>query len=314
MTLTRPEMPALVESSRPRSLDGISIRGRRPGSAAELVRLPIYLAIEARLPILLIFTVRMVAANGIAIRFSEDRLKATIAWVMLTVAVYVFNGISDVAGDRVNGSTRPLATGNLSVTTASVSCVLLAAGAFVLAWSCGVVEGLLAAAALALGWAYSAGPDLKRSPSGVTFTIFAGAVLTYLAGRQVNVMSIGTDAVLVAFALWVGLCSSAKDFSDIDGDRAMGRRTLPVRLGPVRAARLIAASSFVGFAAVALTIGLAEPALLPLIAVNGIGTAVLAAALLRIRPDQSRHDLRLPYKAFAVTQIGFNLAVILCAL
>ena len=61
-------------------------------------------------------------------------------------------------------------------------------------------------------------------------------------------------------ALWVGLCCAAKDFSDIDGDRAAGRRTWPVLIGGRRASRILACLAVGGAGA---TIGAARVAAVP---------------------------------------------------
>jgi 4-hydroxybenzoate polyprenyltransferase len=283
-------------------------------SAARLAQLPGYLLTEARPIIIAIFAIRMIAVNGLISGYTFQRAALVVAWISLTMAVYIYNGISDVVGDRINGSNRPLASGRLSIPVARLSCVILAAFGLALAWECGVSEAVAAALSLILGWAYSAGPTLKRSPTGFAFTIFAGAALTYLAGATQAGLSVGTCGALVVMSAWIGLSSAAKDFSDIDGDRAAGRRSWPVVLGVRPAARLASAAAIGSWLVFVVAGALISHQLLPVAAILGVGTAVFVFVLSKAKPSQDRNELRRPYWTFVLTQFALNLGTSLCVL
>jgi len=108
-------------------------------------------------------------------------------WICATLSVYILNGVMDVEEDRINGSSRPVASGKLSVAHATWVTVGLAVlsvlGSFALggsmAWSVVVL--------LALGWIYSGPPFyLKRSPTGWAILGIIVALITYNAGYASN--------------------------------------------------------------------------------------------------------------------------------
>ncbi len=82
------------------------------------------------------------------------------------MAIYVFNGVTDVTADLANQSRRPIATGRLRLSTARAGCLLLAAGGIAMCLVVSLVEVWLGLGMLWLGWAYSCGPSLKNNPAG----------------------------------------------------------------------------------------------------------------------------------------------------
>lgn len=282
---------------------------RRIGHAAAV---PYHLLLEARIPIVVVFGMRIVVASDATTRPSLARISLVVAWLALTVSAYVFNGITDLAADRVNGSNRPLATGRLSASTAAIASVVLAALGLADCWWIGPPVGLAGTLSLALGWAYSAGPQFKRSPLACGITVAAAATLTYYAGAEVGGDSAGVCVAYLLWSAWIGLASPAKDLSDIDGDRLDGRRSLPVVLGPVAASQWIAAVSLVWSVVLVVTIRLAAAQLGPVAWIALAGTIAFAIRLVAVRPGQSRKVLRRPYRALMLTQFAVNAALFAC--
>lgn len=108
-------------------------------------------------------------------------------WICASLSVYILNGVMDVEEDRINGSSRPVTSGKLSV--AHAACVtadlaiLSVLGSFALggsmAWSVVVL--------LALEWIYSGPPFyLKRSPTGWAILGIIVALISYNAGYASN--------------------------------------------------------------------------------------------------------------------------------
>jgi len=180
---------------------------------------------------------------------------AAVAAVGFGMAGNVLNDIWDRAADRVNrpGGERPLAAGQVSRGTADL-CVaggaLVGLGAAALVNGTAVLVGLAAFAVLVL---YS--PVLKRRglPGNVAVAVVAGLPLMYGA---IAVGHAAAGIVPWILAAWIHLVREiVKDIDDQPGDRTLGRRTLPLVLGPRRASVVAA-----GLAAAFVPLSLALPA------------------------------------------------------
>ncbi|WP_181043895.1 UbiA family prenyltransferase [Actinokineospora auranticolor] len=241
-----------------------------------------------------------------------------LAWFAVCVAIYALNGISDVDGDRRNGSRRPIATGALPVPAAwrAVACLSVVGVAAAALVSAALV--LLTVLMLMLGWAYSFGPrPLKNSVPGLVFSGTALGALTYLAGAvAVRGPVPGVDMVVFALglSLWMGVVGTAtKDLKDVRGDRLAVRRTLPILLGPERAttlARVLAVGYGAAFLLVstAFAPGVALPALCVL--AGGIMLAAAPWVLQRTRKSPRPDCGKDVYRVYMVTQYVANLALL----
>lgn len=147
------------------------------------------------------------------------------------------NDTQDIAADRINAPARhPLASGRLRRETAHLVIWL---GIVIGLGAAALVSGrqvLVAVLALAVMLGYS--PLLKRRglPGNTAVAVVGGLPLFYGAlavGRP------GTGVVPWVLAAWLHLARElVKDLEDEAGDRAAGRRTLPVRLGIAGATRI----------------------------------------------------------------------------
>lgn len=162
---------------------------------------------------------------------------AALSGVGLGAAGNAANDVQDVAADRINAPGRhPLASGRLRGETAHLVIwfgIALGIGAAAL------VSGrqvLVAFVALAVMLGYS--PLLKRRglPGNVAVAVVGGLPLFYGA------LAVGLPAAGIVpwvLAAWLHLTREiVKDLEDVAGDRAAGRRTLPVRLGVAGAVRI----------------------------------------------------------------------------
>lgn len=183
----------------------------------------------------------------------------TVLWLAAVAAIgfgaagNALNDIWDAAGDRLNrpGGDRPLAAGRLARGTADL-CVaggtLLGVGAAALVSGTALLVGLGALVVMA---AYS--PLLKRwgLPGNVAVALVAGLPLLYGA---LAVDRSATGLVPWSLAAWIHLVREVvKDLDDVAGDRALGRRTLPIALG-ARRAELIAATLAAAFVPLSLAL------------------------------------------------------------
>ncbi len=217
---------------------------------------------------------------------------------LLNAASNVINQIYDLPIDRVNKPERMLPAGRISLRAAWVFSVVLYAAAVVPTWLVvihpaeSLRERLLApdpvraALASAGDWAgalvvwhacffiYVAGmlfTFIYSAPAlGRTKRMPFGANLTIATPRGMLLKVAGWSMVGPILALepwWIGLifglfllgASSTKDFSDMEGDRAGGCRTLPIRFGVRRAAQMIAPSFIAPWALIPLGLALPDP-------------------------------------------------------
>jgi geranylgeranylglycerol-phosphate geranylgeranyltransferase len=199
---------------------------------------------------LLLAAVGVLAGGWIALgalRTPNVLALAAVAAVGFGMAGNVLNDIWDRAADAVNrpGGERPLAAGRITRGTADL-CV--AGGALLGLGAAALVNGaavLIGAAALAAMVLYS--PVLKRwgLPGNVAVALVAGLPLLYGA---VAVGHAAAGIVPWILAAWIHLVREiVKDLDDEPGDRALGRRTLPLVLGARRASVVAAwlAAAFV---------------------------------------------------------------------
>lgn len=238
------------------------------------------------------------------------------SWMCATWAVYLFNGVTDVAEDRANASMRPIARGLLGIRTALFVVGLLSALSVLLSLATRYSAWWATLALLALGWAYSAAPlRLKRWPLGLVSVATPAALLTYYAGFTAGGgAALSRDTALLTFAvfmaLWMVLVGQTKDLSDVAGDALAGRHSLPVVWGE-RVARL-------AFSGTAIILGIAffftavfiTPVLLAPATIIVVGAAMLTMAMLGKRGNGSKAKGRAPYRFFMGTQYAAHLAII----
>lgn len=235
--------------------------------------------------------------------------------VCATLSIYILNGVMDVREDRINGSSRPVARGELAVVHAAGVAVGLAAlsvvGGFALAGSLGWNITL----ALILGWIYSGPPwYLKRWPAGLAVVAILAGLLIYHAGYAAN----GGDGNVRSFcifsgvmALWMGFVGQTKDLSDIEGDKQAGRKSAPVVWGEdaVRLA-LSGVALFLGGGNVVLALFLAPDLLIEALTLM-LGAVSVALIALGSWSRGDRVMRRRPYRAFMLTQYGTHLAAVI---
>jgi 4-hydroxybenzoate polyprenyltransferase len=176
----------------------------------------------------------------------------------LNAASNTLNQIYDRDVDAVNKPGRPIPSGRASLRTAWILALIFYAAALVMAWLADPPEGVpghgshqcfwIVVVAAFLTWAYSAPPlRTKRLGWGANLTIaIPRGMLLKVAGwsAAVDILHAEPWFVGLVFGLFLLGATTTKDFADIEGDRAGGCRTLPVVLGPRKAA-LITAPFFV---------------------------------------------------------------------
>ena len=148
--------------------------------------------------------------------------------------------------DAINEPGRPIPSGRIP---GRWGLGLAVAGTLISALVAAAIGGwvfLAALLGLATGWAYSASP-LRLKASGIwgpAACALAYEGLTWFTGASVMAGGLPDGRILALLALYsLGAhgIMTLNDFKAVDGDRAMGLRSLPVVLGVDRAARVACA-------------------------------------------------------------------------
>jgi len=179
---------------------------------------------------------------------TRNILLGALAAAVLNAASNALNQIFDLENDRINCPRRPLPSGRISPRRAWSFAAASFLVTFVLAWLV-VPQGshhffwVVLAAAIATS-AYSVPPArTKRWGLAANLTISLPRGLLLRVAGWAAVASIWYPEVwfqgLIFMIFTVG-AASTKDFADVEGDRAAGCMTLPVKYGPLKAARIIA--------------------------------------------------------------------------
>jgi 4-hydroxybenzoate polyprenyltransferase len=181
---------------------------------------------------------------------------------LLNAASNVINQYYDFDNDRVNKPIRPLITGEIAMGAGFRYAIALYVAALVPTWLVVTwpavtlaekLHGPLAqhqcfgifALGLIFTLVYSA-PRFGRTKANaflanLTIAIPRGCLLKVAGWSMVaSVFHVEPWAIGSIFFLFLVGAASTKDFSDMPGDEAAGCRTLPIRFGVTRAARMIA--------------------------------------------------------------------------
>lgn len=172
---------------------------------------------------------------------------AMLAAAVLNAASNGLNQICDLESDRINKPRRPLPAGQISSrgAWAFVGATYLAAMILVAAVNRQTFVIYLAAALATV--AYSAPPlRLKRHfiASNFTIAVIRGELLKVAGWAAIATVLRSVEPWYIGFIYFVFLlgATTTKDFADIEGDRAAGVSTLPVKYGAAASAKIISPS------------------------------------------------------------------------
>ena len=170
-----------------------------------------------------------------------------LAGPLLCGASQIVNDWFDREVDAINQPERPIPSGRVPGQLAFYYAVIWSGFALAWGWSLGTWVGIASALGLVLAWAYSAPPArLKRNGwwgNAAVGLSYEG--MAWVTGAAVMLDgNLPPDEVLIIALLYsVGAhgIMTLNDFKSIEGDLAVGLRSLPAMLGADRAARLAGA-------------------------------------------------------------------------
>ncbi len=151
----------------------------------------------------------------------------------------VVNDHFDRDVDRINEPDRPTAAGQLSGKTIAVVAIVLAVLALGIAFALGRTVGILALCGMVLALAYSVPPIRLKARNGWianTACAFSYEGFAWLAGTAAfGPLTDGGIILASLFSLGAHGLMTLNDFKSVDGDRALGLRSIPVMLGERKA-------------------------------------------------------------------------------
>lgn len=167
-------------------------------------------------------------------------LPLPLASLLVTAGTYIMNDLVDADLDRSNGKKRPIPSGLVSRREAWMF-VALAFGAAVLLTmvTFSLISMIIVVLMLGIGVAYSLPPVIlmkrfivKTASIAVFYILCAllGMTSAYNFDLAMDNPALVTS-VLLTLALMVFISSTLNDMGDVEGDRATGRRTIPIVVG-----------------------------------------------------------------------------------
>ncbi|MCC7055119.1 MAG: chlorophyll synthase ChlG [Gemmatimonadaceae bacterium] len=145
--------------------------------------------------------------------------------------------------DAINEPQRPIPSGRIPGVWGLIIAITWSAATIAVGAAFGAAGLVATVIAVALSWAYSA-PPLRLKADGWFGNAAVGLTYEGLAWITGAVVMLGTwpnrRVMLLAVLYSIGAhgIMTLNDFKAIEGDRALGVLSLPVQLGPARAARL----------------------------------------------------------------------------
>ena len=170
-----------------------------------------------------------------------------IATMFVSSQAMIFNDIADRDEDAINAPHRPLPSGKISVKTAKIYGVIVAALALTLAIVIDVINnlyGLSVATAILFGGSLDLyNVKLKKMGFWGNLTIGINVVALFFYGSIHTYLNY-PEAGIAWVPICVGFCAGSgnvgreiiKGLPDIEGDREAGVRTLAVKFGPKKTA------------------------------------------------------------------------------
>ena len=204
---------------------------------------------------------------------------AVLAAAVLNAASNGLNQICDLENDRINKPHRPLPSGRMSLHAAWTFVVITYIAALTMVAVVNRETFAIYVVAALSTVAYSAPPlRLKRHPVGSNFIIalIRGWLLKVAGWAAVATVLTSMEPWYIGFIYFVFLlgATTTKDFADIEGDRAAGCITLPVKYGPHWSARAISPAFIVPWLLLPLGVYLRV--------LSGHPTAILALAAIML--------------------------------
>jgi geranylgeranylglycerol-phosphate geranylgeranyltransferase len=158
---------------------------------------------------------------------------AVIASYFLSLAVYIYNDLTDFEVDKVNKTNRPSTSGKVNKTQLAVIVSVISGIALLLTGLINFYALCIAVTYSMLGLIYSH-PKFKlkdKFPLKTVTTAAGAGLLSLLGSATVPCANLPVIYITTSFSIFYFILSPLGDICDIKGDKAAGRRTFPIVLG-----------------------------------------------------------------------------------
>jgi geranylgeranylglycerol-phosphate geranylgeranyltransferase len=179
--------------------------------------------------------------------YLSSSLMACLSIGFTAFSIYALNDVCDEEIDRINKSNRPISSGRLGKAEALALVSVFSAIGIFLASAVNPTVLMFVLIYLLLGVAYSVDPLRLKKGLFANVCMASGVAVSILAGASVVQI---TDRVLfgtVAMFFFVWSCGSGKDMKDVEGDRLMHIKTLPVIIGERKTMFMFTINSVLSF-------------------------------------------------------------------
>lgn len=162
---------------------------------------------------------------------------------LLNGASNIINQYFDLEIDRINKPLRPMPSGRISIPAAMRFCGILYVLSFIMSYLVNLQFFIIVLFTALVTYAYS-GPPFRTKRhwllANITIAIPRGCLLVVAGWTAVRSMwEMEIWLLGGVFGLYILGAATTKDFADIEGDRAGGCITLPIRFGVERSAQMI---------------------------------------------------------------------------
>ncbi|GIU72387.1 MAG: geranylgeranylglycerol-phosphate geranylgeranyltransferase [Candidatus Nitrosocaldaceae archaeon] len=188
------------------------------------------------------FVALMIAYNG-AVDIPIAVLAVSSSYLIL-LATYTYNDAQDLEVDRINDPNRPLVSGRATKDHIIRLTYMLNATALIMAGLINLYVFAIASILVVLGVLYSHPKTSFKDkfPYKTLVTSFGAMLASFLGGFVTDDISINAIYAGIAFFAFCTMLALLGDISDIKGDKANGRRTLPIIIGQRNTALVIHAA------------------------------------------------------------------------
>lgn len=168
------------------------------------------------------------------------RFPRLVIWLSLYVYSFnLWNQIIGVSEDRLNKPDRPIPSGKVTPAGARRRAIVVVVAFLAIGMISPevIVETICWIITTSWGcWASAANHWLGKN--GVMMSIGTWALLSG-AWKCLASYTPQTQGYILAFSLWTGTMTNIQDMRDVAGDRAIGRKTMPIVYGDIAARRII---------------------------------------------------------------------------
>ncbi len=188
-----------------------------------------------------------VVSSGAGVRWEPVLLGIVLAGPLLCGASQAVNDWFDREVDAINEPGRPIPSGRVPGYWGLALAVAWSLLSALVAWHLGAWVFGAALIGLALAWAYSAPPARFKQNGWIGNSAVALSYegLPWVTGAALMAGGHAPGAAILLIALLYSVGAhgimTLNDFKSLAGDRRLAVRSLPVQLGPARAARLACA-------------------------------------------------------------------------